>query len=96
MVGVPESLMMRGQRGYASVCGSFDAPKVPAVIHLENIAGRFELYLCGERVLVSADEAVHSYKVPVPARLRGSRAGLTMVFACTDGTVRIGEVYVQT
>lgn len=96
MVGVPESLMMRGQRGYAGVCGSFDAPKVPAVIHLENIAGRFTLYLCGERVLASADEAAHSYEVPVPARLRGSRAGLTMVFACTGGTVRIGEVYVQT
>ena len=96
MVGVPESLMMRGQRGYASVCGSFDAPKVPAVIHLENIAGRFELYLCGERVLISADEAPHSYKVPVPARLRGLNAELTMVFTCTGGAVQVGEVYVCT
>ena len=93
MVGVPESLMMRGQHGYASVCGSFDAPTVPCTIRLTDIVGRFALYLNGDAVLASADDAVHSYALPVPESLRGQRVTLTLVFTCSGETVRIGMIY---
>lgn len=92
-VGVSENLMMSGAHGYASLAGSFDAPTVPAVIHLTQLAGRFDLYMCGQKVLSSADEALHSYELPVPAPLRGQRVQLSLVFTCTGEMVCVGDIY---
>lgn len=96
MAGVPKNLMMSGKHGYACFAGMFTAPQKASVIHLEQVAGRFDLYLSGERVLSSVDEEAHNYILPLPELLRGKRVGISMVFACTGNEVAVGNIYLTT
>lgn len=93
MAGVSQSLMMSGKHGFACFSGEFTAPEAPCVLHLTGIAGHFDLYLNGEKLLSSADEDIHSYHLPLPDALFGKRGKLSLVFTCTGGIVRVGEIY---
>lgn len=96
MAGVPKSLMMSGKQGYACFAGMFTAPEEACEIHLNNVAGWFDLYLSGEKILSSEDEAPHDYIVPMPDKQLGKRTGLSLVFRCTGGTVSVGDTYITT
>lgn len=93
MAGVPKSLMMSGKHGYACFAGMFTAPQQGSVIHMEQVTGKFDLYLSGERVLSSADGESHNYILPLPESLQGKRVGISMVFACTGNEVAVGNIY---
>ncbi len=96
MAGVPKSLMMSGKQGYACFAGMFTAPDEPGEIHLKNVAGNFDLYLAGAKILSSGDELPHDYTVEIPEHQRGKRLGVSLVFRCTGGMVRVGDTYVMT
>lgn len=94
MAGSEKSEMMSSKLGYASFSGNFTAPDKECEINITETSGIFDLYLNGEKILISEDDKPRSYKTEIPKKHLNRRCGLTFVFKCCGKDIKIGDVYI--